>query len=136
MIDLTICSVSFHNAAHLILNWELTKRLNPDADRCRWLIAENTPEGAEGRLRSADARFEQIPGADPRLVPNYQHTEALHDCLERADSRFVLILDPDSYILRSPSICSGHVPCQSLWPGKNSAASSQVNLSRRPSAGG
>jgi len=100
MVDLSICSVSFHNAPHLVLNWELATHLNPDFNRCRWLIAENTPADAKDRLAATDSRFELVPGASPQLVPNYQHTEALHACLKRADSRFVLVLDPDFYIVR------------------------------------
>jgi len=100
MSSLDICSVSFHNAPHLELNWALTERLNPLPHHCRWLVAENTPEGAPDRLSSDDARFELLPGASKKLVPNYQHTEALHGCLARATSRFVLILDPDFYLVR------------------------------------
>jgi hypothetical protein len=100
VIDLSICSVSYHNATHLRVNWHLARRLNADSDRCRWIIAENTPEAAAERLDAGDPRFEILPGASSRLVPNYQHTEALHHCIDGVDTRFMLILDPDFYLVR------------------------------------
>ncbi len=42
-----------------------------------------------------------IPGVDAAgHRPNYQHTEALQRCLEHVKTRFLLVLDPDFYLLR------------------------------------
>ena len=97
---LTICSVSFHNARHLILNWNLTRQFNHDSERIKWVIAENTPEGAKDRLSFDDDRFQVIPGASGQRRISYHHTEALQKCLAHVNTRFLLILDPDFYIVR------------------------------------
>jgi hypothetical protein len=99
-LELTICSVSFHNARHLSLNWELADRLTRGDGRLRWVIAENTPDGSEARLDPHDRRFLIIPGVDDSHRDNYQHTEALHKCFEHVRTRFLLVLDPDFYIVR------------------------------------
>ncbi len=97
---LTICSVSFHNARHLILNWNLTHQCNRDPDRIKWVIAENTPEGTTDRLSITDERFQVLPGTSGQRRVSYHHTEALQKCLAAVDTRFLLVLDPDFYIVR------------------------------------
>lgn len=98
--DLTVCTVSFHNAPHLIANWELGERLNRGDGRLRWIVAENTPNGSPHRLDPSDPRFRVIPGTDGRHRDNYHHTIALQKTLELVDTRFLLVLDPDFYIVR------------------------------------
>ncbi|WP_299614808.1 hypothetical protein [Pelagibius sp.] len=97
---LTICTVSFHNAPHLALNWRLSDALNRDGASLRWVVAENSPLGAPDRLPTDDARFDVIAGASPDYYPNFQHAVALHGCFGRVETRFALILDPDFYIVR------------------------------------
>ncbi len=97
---LTVCTVSFHNARHLALNWDLTRALNRDAERIQWVIAENTPDGGRDRLDRSDSRFRVIPGAPPNSKASYHHTEALHKTLEHVETRFLLVLDPDFYVIR------------------------------------
>ncbi len=99
MNNIDICTVSFHNGPHLNLNWLLTERINTAPHHCRWLVAENSPSEAYDQLDATDSRFQILRGANPQLLPNYQHTEALHTCLTHATSRFVLILDPDFYLV-------------------------------------
>ena len=41
-----------------------------------------------------------VPGAPPNSRDNYHHTEGLHRALELVTSRYLLILDPDFYIVR------------------------------------
>ena len=96
--DLTICSVSFHNRAHLELNYRLAERLNGRAGRHRWLIAENTPHGPR-RLRQEDGRFEVHKGAENDHVPNHQHTLALNSLIPLVGTRFLLVIDPDFYLV-------------------------------------
>ena len=99
-LELTICSVSYHNARHLSLNWELADRLTRGDGRLRWVIAENSPEGSDAKLDPDDRRFLVIPGVGEDHRDNYQHTEALHKCFEHVRTRFLLVLDPDFYIVR------------------------------------
>lgn len=98
--ELTICTVSFHNARHLALNWELTRQFNQDAEQIHWIVAENTPGGGRDRLETSDSRFRVIPGAPPNKKVSYHHTEGLHRTLELVGTRFLLILDPDFYVVR------------------------------------
>jgi len=98
--ELTICTVSFHNARHIALNWELVSTLNKGADRFKWIIAENTLEGGKDRLDFTDPRYCVIAGAAPNAKVSYHHTEGLHRALELVSTRFLLILDPDFYIVR------------------------------------
>ena len=99
-LELTICSVSYHNARHLGINWELANRLTRGDGNLRWVIAENTPPGSDAKLDSDDARFLVIPGVGEDHRDNWQHTEALHKCFEHVRTRFLLVLDPDFYIVR------------------------------------
>lgn len=99
--ELTICSVSFHSGLHLQLNWELTTRV---AGAVRWVVVQNgPPEPLE--------TFEILPGVPrPELAlpaggnqrvnaASYHHALALNSALARINSRFVLFLDPDFYIV-------------------------------------
>jgi len=96
----TVCTVSFHNAPHLRLNWMLADALNRDGSEIRWVVAENTPSGSKDRLTADDSRFKVIEGVGPEHVPNFQHTIALHKCFEFVTTRFLLVLDPDFYLVR------------------------------------
>jgi hypothetical protein len=99
--ELTICSVSYHSGLHLQLNWELTTRA---AGPVRWLVVQNGPP------EPLDT-FEVLPGvARPQLAlppdgtarvngASYHHALALNSALGWLDSRFVLFLDPDFYIV-------------------------------------
>jgi hypothetical protein len=102
--DLTICSVSFHSAPYLRLNVEVAKRLNFGLDQWQWLVAENTSEGSSDRLAANDAGFVVLPGVSApvtgRTSGSYQHGLALNQLMGRVKTRFVLILDPDFFILR------------------------------------
>ena len=99
-LELTICSVSYYNARHLSINWELADRLTRGDGRLHWVIAENTPNGSDAKLDFGDRRFLVIPGVGEDHRDNYQHTEALHKCFEHVRTRFLLVLDPDFYIVR------------------------------------
>jgi hypothetical protein len=101
---LTICTVSFHHAAHLRLNIDLTARLNPSAD-IRWIVAENTPVGSELRLAERIAPNVDVLPTEA-VVPaqgskgRHYHIAALHEAIARARTRYMLILDPDFYAIR------------------------------------
>lgn len=98
--DVTICTVSFHNAPHLKLNYEWTEILNQGAGTAHWVVAENSPPQAQDRLTAEDPCFQVIEGAPPGDAPNLHHTLALHKCFDYVKTRFALILDPDFYIVR------------------------------------
>lgn len=99
MIEMTLCSVSFHSAEYLSLNERLVRTLNPDVD-ARWIVAENSPTGTNFRLDDDDPRFTMLAGEGPRHLPNYQHTLALRRCTDQSTTRFVAVIDPDLFVVR------------------------------------
>lgn len=100
--DLTVCTVSYHNARHLEVNWQLAHQRTVGPRPIRWIVAENTPPGGSERLQ-LDPQGRQwltvLPGANTKLPPNLHHAVALHKCLEKVETRFLLVLDPDFYIV-------------------------------------
>lgn len=97
---ITICTVSYHHAAHLRLNIALAAEFNPEAD-IRWLIGENTPTDSALRLTPPVAPQVEVIATEglipERRKPQDFHTGALEFLFERVTTRFMLILDPDFY---------------------------------------
>lgn len=96
---------------------ELTRRLNP-GQPLRWRVMENypKPEIKQGRLRHdlllADG-FEVSPGkyvaafVKDGVIPwhvlnrgSYQHAAAINSMLKEVTTRYVLVMDPDFFIVR------------------------------------
>ncbi len=102
--SLTIGSVAYRSRAYLELNVELTRKLNPSLDLARWLVVDNTPIGEDGRMPKTDARFEMLPGVKkPPLVKGHaslQHGKALNRVVTSSKSRFLLLMDPDFFVVR------------------------------------
>jgi hypothetical protein len=100
----TVCSVSFHNARHLELNWNVTSRLNP-MQRLMWVVTANTPSDADDLATLGAGHFVVARGSafDPgRPRPaSYHHGIGLNTAMELVRTRFALILDPDFYIVRA-----------------------------------
>ncbi len=96
---MTICSVSFYGGNFIRLNELLVRNLNPDA-HFRWIVAENTPKGTPGRLEPNGESMLVIEGVGSGHLPMYHHTLALAKCIERADTRFIAVIDPDLYVIR------------------------------------
>jgi hypothetical protein len=101
--ELTVCTVSFNSAACLDLNYRLTEILNASAS-VRWIVAENSPSAATPDLYPKDERFQIVEGASFQAgryaAASYHHAAALNKTLQAVHSRFLLILDPDFYIIR------------------------------------
>lgn len=104
---LTICSAVYdeHSVSCLEKNLELTANLNPRADYC-WLIAINNSNMNIGD-RLARESVELIQGVVDvqKSIPisaagSYQHGSSLNILTMTARTRFVLILDPDFYVVR------------------------------------
>ena len=104
--ELTICSVSFNSKSCLELSWALTARLNPGA-ACSWIVVENSPETSSERLSLTDERFTMVEGAAVPNVPilgmrgSYHHAAGLRKALARVEGSFLLVLDPDFFIVRA-----------------------------------
>ncbi len=101
--ELTICTVSYESTEWLRLNLELVRRLNPDSG-FRWLVAENSLADSTTRLGSDEPGFEVIEGAAHETKPygsaSYHHAAGLNIITRLVSTRYLLILDPDFFILR------------------------------------
>src|SRR5262249_38250148 len=100
---LTICSVSYRSRPFLELNHDLVRRCNQAGPPFRWVVVENTPPGEGDALEEGDARFDVKPGLPPPSQKkgrnSYHHGLALNEALRHVTSRFVLVLDPDFYLV-------------------------------------
>lgn len=101
--DLTICTVTFKGKWCLDLNWALVDSLNP-GQQYRWIVVENSGPEDEGRVAADDARFDVVPGGPPlkpgKYRASYHHATAMQKALPLVRSRYLLILDPDFFVVR------------------------------------
>jgi hypothetical protein len=98
--QLTICSVSFRSDELLKLNIEITRNLNNGTD-FRWLIVDNNHDFEGNEL--LDQNIQIIEG-DPainqgKLRGSYHHAQALNKALNYVSTRYLLIIDPDFFIV-------------------------------------
>ena len=96
---LTICSVAFRAKRCLDLNHQLMQRLNPGAVMPEWLLFDNNTEPSEGLDRS-DVRFTVVPASGGDFVLGYDHAVGIGELLQRVKTRFLLIQDPDCFVVR------------------------------------
>jgi len=102
--DLTILSVNAQDKRFLDLNYELTTSLN-GADEFVWLVVDNAQEMIEEWMDRDDDRFFVIDGVrfeakDHLGSRSYHHARGLNLGLQHVETRFVLFLDPDCFIVR------------------------------------
>jgi hypothetical protein len=95
---LTICSVAFRARCCLELNYRLMRQLNPGTAHPTWLLLDNNIEADEAPSPS-DPRFTvtQAPGGEFAL--GYDHALGISRLLAQVKTRFVVILDPDCFIV-------------------------------------
>lgn len=98
-IDLSICTTSYKSATFLRINREQVADLNPGV-QVQWIVAENSPPDSSERLPENEKGMNVIPGAGTGHTPAFHHTVALGKALDLASTRFVLVLDPDLYVVR------------------------------------
>jgi hypothetical protein len=98
---ITVCSVSFNHAEHLRLNQNLADNLNRNPHRSIfWIIGENSPDDSRSKLASDEQGLQVIPGPKGAYKPNLHHALSLNSCVELVGTRYLLVLDPDFYIIR------------------------------------
>ncbi|MBI3402947.1 MAG: hypothetical protein HY048_16150 [Acidobacteria bacterium] len=95
---LTICSVAFRAKACLDRNDLLMRRLNPGVDRPRWLLFDNNVELRE-TIDLTDPRFTVVRPQGRDVDMGYEHALGISELLSRVRTRFVLIQDPDCFIV-------------------------------------
>jgi hypothetical protein len=102
-VELTICTVSFNSAACLNANYRLTEILNPSAS-VLWIVAENSPTALNNDLYPKHPSFRLVKGAafpdDRYAAASHHHAAALNMAVQKVESRFLLVLDPDFYVVR------------------------------------
>jgi hypothetical protein len=108
MRDLTICSVYHRKETRdlILLNHKLTRALNTNAS-IRWVVVDNSPHTA--RVSPPGEDIEVLKGfeisdfermyAKP-IVYAYHAASALNRVLPHCDTRYVLFLDADFFIVR------------------------------------
>ncbi|MEW6572039.1 MAG: hypothetical protein AB1374_00145 [Bacillota bacterium] len=103
-VSFTICTVSFNSGSLLELNYRLTKYLNPHMTGLNWVVVENTPRDGSYRVPLKDDRFTVIEGVEaPKMEKyrgSYHHAAGLNKAIGHVNTRFVLILDPDFFIVK------------------------------------
>lgn len=98
--ELTIISVYHNRLSKRLLecNEEFTRALNPKTDFA-WLVGDNTPVGSTDTID--EKKFVAIPNReDYDGRGSHQHAGAINKCLKEVNTRFVLSLDSDFYIVR------------------------------------
>ncbi|MFC1590758.1 hypothetical protein ACFL42_04630 [Candidatus Omnitrophota bacterium] len=117
---LTICSVDYDSKKFLDLNWRLTRRLN-ETGEFKWLVVDNNPADSDKRLDRNDKRFHVINGVPHSSIIHCfacsaHHAAGLKKALPHINTRFVLFLDPDYYIVRDRWIdeIMAHMRCKGL----------------------
>ena len=106
--ELTICTVGFRCNDFIEHNIDLTLRLNrksPPA-RSRWLIVDNTPANERTPpIRRAEVEIDWVPGLGSNqfkgpAAASLHHASALNLILPLVKTRFVILMDPDFFVLR------------------------------------
>lgn len=99
--DLTVLTVSYLHAKHILLHQRLISKLNDGID-FPWLIVQNSP--SEEPELQGQRSISIIPGVEWDHLPvkhiSVHHGFALNKGLESVASRFLLVLDPDFYIFK------------------------------------
>lgn len=116
---LTIGCVSYKSAPYVALNQRLTRFLNPDAP-VHWIVVTNdtrkparvAPLLADGTVllgRAAVDRSQDFP-------KGRHHAAGLQQIIDRVETRFLLVLDPDFFIVRRNWIadCLAHMEARGL----------------------
>lgn len=95
---LTICSVAFRARTCLDLNDALMRALNPSTARPSWLLFDNNTEPGE-TIDSRDPRFTVVRPDARDVDMGYEHALGISALLSEVRTRFVLIQDPDCFIV-------------------------------------
>lgn len=95
---LTICSVAYRARQCLELNDRLMRRLNPSVALPTWLLFDNNVE-PEDAIPGTDPRFSVTRWPGGEFTRGYDHALGIGRLLGRVRTRFLLILDPDCFVV-------------------------------------
>ena len=97
--DLTVLSVKYGSSHWLLENAALCRKLNPDFSH-HWLVVNNDNDPEFERVAHG---FELLPAVNRPLSRDRgsaHHAAALNRALEQIQTRFLLVLDHDFYVVR------------------------------------
>lgn len=104
MNELTILSVSFNSYQFIEKNILLTAAMNPEANY-NWLVINNNPKRHYPRTMD-ELGVDVVAGADPERPAyqekggaSYHHADGLSIGIQKVRTRFLLVLDPDFYLI-------------------------------------
>ena len=99
--SLTVCTVSYSSQHFIEFNWRVTKYLNSETP-IKWIIGQNTPLGEKFDLPTQDIQI--VPGFEAptsrEMAASYHHAITLNKIIACADTHFLLVIDPDFYIVK------------------------------------
>jgi hypothetical protein len=95
----TILSVLYRNRPIFELNHCLTQALNIGT-AYRWLVADNELGGNSESGRDGITIVDGVERTSTRDKGSLHHARALQKCLARVDTRFVLSMDPDFFVVQ------------------------------------
>ena len=101
MNELSILTVNFHNTFEILLNHNLTELQNKESKiKIDWLICDNTYDcdPIKGTENSNISIFKGISKLN-KLQRSIHHGSALNILRDKTCSEFILILDPDFFVL-------------------------------------
>jgi len=94
----TICSVAYRAKACLDFNERLMRQLNRGARAAEWLLFDNNVDRAE-MIDAADPRFTVVKPQQRDIDMGYEHALGISALLARVRTRFLLVLDPDCFVV-------------------------------------
>jgi hypothetical protein len=101
--QLTICSVSFKSNELLNLNLKTMLRLNK-IEFIKWIVVDNNIGIRDWEQPALSSDFKVIDGQSNsfsgKVKGSYHHAQALNNALRYISTRFLLVLDPDFFIIR------------------------------------
>jgi len=101
---LTICTVSYKHKSLIEENIQFIQKMNP-CIAVSWIIVENTPEGVAGRMNigkkdNVEVLVGSLNNFKGIATASYHHASGLNKALPLVRTRYVLVLDPDFFIIR------------------------------------
>jgi len=111
---LTIACVSYRSGPYVALNQRLTSFLNPDSG-VKWVVVANDtkkPQRLARQIEDGTLVLGRAPADRMRDFPKGAHHAAgLQKAIDTVTTRFLLVIDPDFFIVRNGWIsdCLGHM---------------------------
>lgn len=99
--DCTVVAVSFNSRWCIAENVRLAAGLNQGAI-LPWIVVENSPQDSSERYESINPAIQVVDGdpKPPDKSTSWHHAQSLHRALESVSTRYVVLIDPDYFVIR------------------------------------